>query len=185
MSEIIQFTKRTKPAPLPPPVIPAHAPVNRTPNEMLMFLGYDMVLNELKQHLIMFDVDGGFLATLGRGPSYFHGNHEQDYRDILRNHFHEFVKGCVEYIDTDEFRKSMVDDDHGRLFKMNYEKFITLDAQFNRITLNTPDGVKTICLTSIKGLWIITDLYLNHVSIRQRAFEVLMEKKGLTVGDLF
>lgn len=117
------------------------------------------------------------------GPIYFNGNSDAEFKGILNGFMSGVLKQLLEDIESDLFKDSVKNSDMPTILN-HVETLIGLNHP-TPITIPLLRAIYTIVIVLVDDRWLVTDVFVNHQSLRQRAFEVAMDKTGKIVDDLF
>lgn len=143
----------------------------------------EMIKNIIKMNIAILKDAEIYDILMILGPFYFHGNNDPIFKGILNDYMADVLEKLLEVIDSDIFEKSVATSDIPAILN-NAEYLMEKKLPVN-ITFPLDSAVNSVALILVEGKWLITDIFINHKSARQRAFEVAMEKTGKTVDDLF
>lgn len=117
------------------------------------------------------------------GPIYFHGNDDPHFKGILNGFMAGVLEGILEDIESDLFKQSIGNSDIPAI--LNHVETLMDFKLPTCITFPLLRAIYSIPIVLVGEQWLVVDVFVNHQSLRQRAFEVAMEKTDKSVEDLF
>lgn len=124
-----------------------------------------------------------FLIT---GPIYYKGNNNKEYKKIIIDSFKDVLAKALFGLESKEFDDSYFNSDVPEILNGALNpKTIGSGVPLN-VAIPFNNSILTFILYQVtNGQWIVGEVFSNHKSLHQHAFEALMEKTKTNEINLF
>lgn len=136
----------------------------------------------IKQNIEIIERGGDDMICM-TGPVYFDGNADIEYRKHLNTVRVMALKEILEDLESSVFKDSAGNSDLPQILE-NYCRFDDHTLPIN-IPIPMMKATFTLIFIFYGNSWIITDMFCNHRSLNQYAFESLMKHKDTNEENMF